>query len=64
MLFEEAFFETIPGVVNATGCGGETENPTYRDICSGLTGHVETVEVTFNEKTFHMKRSWRCFCLP
>jgi len=48
----EAIFETIPGVVNATSgyCGGETENPTYRDICSGLTGHAETVEVTFNER--------------
>ena len=48
----EAIFETIPGVVNATSgyCGGETENPTYRDICSGVTGHAETVEVTFNEK--------------
>ena len=48
----EAIFETIPGVIDATSgyCGGETENPTYRDICSGLTGHAETVEVTFSEK--------------
>ena len=48
----EAIFETIPGVIEATSgyCGGETENPTYRDICSGFTGHAETVEVTFNEK--------------
>lgn len=49
----EAIFETIPGVINASSgySGGETKNPTYREICSGLTGHAETVEVTFNKKT-------------
>lgn len=48
----EAIFETLPGVVEASSgyCGGETKNPTYREICSGLTGHAETVEVTFNSK--------------
>lgn len=28
--------------------GGKLENPTYRDITSGKTGHAEVVEVTFN----------------
>ncbi|MBL4805018.1 MAG: peptide-methionine (S)-S-oxide reductase MsrA [Alphaproteobacteria bacterium] len=28
--------------------GGELENPTYRDITTGKTGHAEVVEVTFN----------------
>ena len=48
----EAIFETIPGVLNATSgyAGGTTPNPTYRQVCSGLTGYAETVEVTFNEK--------------
>lgn len=48
----EAIFETVPGVVSATSgyCGGETKNPTYREICTGLTGHAEAVEVTFNSK--------------
>jgi peptide-methionine (S)-S-oxide reductase len=49
----EAIFEAVPGVVGATSgySGGETKHPTYREICSGLTGHAETVEVTFNSKT-------------
>ena len=49
----EAIFEAVPGVVSATSgyCGGETKHPTYREICSGLTGHAETVEVTFNSKS-------------
>ena len=48
----EAIFEAVPGVVSATSgyCGGETKNPTYREICTGLTGHAEAVEVTFNSK--------------
>lgn len=49
----EAIFETIPGVIDVTSgyCGGKTENPTYREICTGLTGHAEAVEVTFNSKS-------------
>ena len=48
----EAIFEAVPGVVGATSgySGGETKHPTYREICTGLTGHAEAVEVTFNSK--------------
>ena len=48
----EAIFETIPGVINATSgyAGGTSLNPTYEQVCSGVSGYAETVEVTFNEK--------------
>jgi len=45
----EAIFETVEGVVDAQSgyCGGRVLNPTYAQICSGQTGHAETVKVTF-----------------
>jgi len=46
----EAAYRQIPGVVStAVGyLGGTMENPTYRDVCSGRTGHAEVVEVTYD----------------
>ena len=43
-------FEQVPGVVEtAAGYeGGSIENPTYNDVCSDRTGHVEVVELTFD----------------
>ena len=59
----EAIFETIPGVLNATSgyAGGTRPNPTYRQVCSGLTGYAETVEVTFNEKHVSYKKLLEVF---
>jgi len=46
----EKQFWTIPGVhTTAVGyAGGITPNPTYREVCSGLTGHTEVVLVAFD----------------
>ena len=46
----EAAFRQIDGVIStAVGySGGETPNPTYRDVCSDETGHAEVVEVEFD----------------
>jgi peptide-methionine (S)-S-oxide reductase len=45
----ERKFWRLPGVtVTAVGyAGGFTPNPTYREVCSGLTGHTEVVRVVF-----------------
>lgn len=46
----EKLFWTTPGVTNtASGyMGGYTPNPTYEEVCSGRTGHTETVRVCFD----------------
>jgi peptide-methionine (S)-S-oxide reductase len=46
----EYVFERVPGVLGTeVGYeGGTTENPTYRDVCSHTTGHVEVARVTFD----------------
>ena len=46
----EAEFRKVEGVVEvASGySGGQTENPTYGDVCSGNTGHAEVVEVEYD----------------
>lgn len=46
----ERKFWQLPGVYStAVGyAGGYTQNPTYKEVCSGLTGHTEVVQVVFN----------------
>ncbi len=46
----EATFREVKGVRNARVgyCGGTVANPTYPLVCSGTTGHAESVEVTFD----------------
>ena len=43
----DGVIEVIPGYT-----GGKTENPTYEEVCSGNSGHLEAVEITYDsEKT-------------
>ncbi len=46
----EAAFHQVPGVLDAVSgyTGGTAENPSYRDVCSGRTGHAEAVQVTYD----------------
>jgi peptide methionine sulfoxide reductase msrA/msrB len=46
----ESDFEKVPGVVKVISgyAGGKKENPTYQEVSSGTTGHVEAVQVYFN----------------
>ena len=46
----EAVLEQLDGVLDVTSgfMGGEAENPSYADVCTGSTGHAEVVQVTFD----------------
>ncbi len=46
----EAVYERVRGVtaVESGYCNGSVRNPTYEQVCSGRTGHVEVVQVTFD----------------
>ncbi len=59
----ERKFWKLEGVYStAVGyAGGETPNPTYREVCSGMTGHNETVLVVFDPKTVKYEDLLRTF---
>jgi peptide-methionine (S)-S-oxide reductase len=46
----EAIFQGLPGIksVESGYAAGQTPNPTYKDICTGQTGHAEVVKITFD----------------
>jgi peptide-methionine (S)-S-oxide reductase len=59
----EAIFESVKGVYFAESgyCGGATKNPTYEQICTGQTGHAETVKVVYNPKQVSYETLLRVF---
>ena len=44
------WFKTLPGVISVTSgyMGGTAKKPAYKQVCTGKTGHAETVEVVFD----------------
>lgn len=46
----EAIFEQLDGVISATSgyTGGQTEKPTYKEVCSGETGHAEALQIVYD----------------
>ncbi len=59
----ERVFWKIPGVyVTVVGyAGGHTPNPTYREVCTGMTGHNEVVRVVYDPKTVSYETLLKAF---
>jgi peptide-methionine (S)-S-oxide reductase len=53
----EAVFQEVKGVtaVESGYTGGKTENPTYKDICTGTTGHAEVCKITYDPSVITFK---------
>lgn len=48
----EACFMDLAGVISVTSgyTGGHTENPTYKEVCEGTTGHAEVARIVFDDE--------------
>ena len=48
----EAIFEQLEGVVKVESgyAGGQVKNPSYKDVCTGNTGHAEVIRLTYDPK--------------
>ena len=48
----EALFQQLDGVISATSgySGGHVENPTYKEVCEGTTGHAEVIQIVYDPK--------------
>jgi peptide-methionine (S)-S-oxide reductase len=59
----EAAFSELRGVsaVQSGYAGGHTENPTYKQVCTGTTGHAEVAEVTFDPAVISCEDLLRVF---
>jgi len=59
----EAVFDDVKGVqsVESGYAGGGMDNPSYRDVCTGATGHAEVVQVKFDPQVVSYKEILNVF---
>lgn len=59
----EAVFQQLKGVVKVTSgySGGETKNPTYKEVCDGSTGHAEVCQIVYDPKQISFKELLEAF---
>jgi peptide-methionine (S)-S-oxide reductase len=59
----EAVYDDLEGVLDVVSgySGGGSPNPDYKSVCSGITGHAEVVQVTFDPKVITFKEILEIF---
>lgn len=59
----EADFEKVRGVLGAVSgyTGGSTENPTYKEVSRGGTGHYEAVKITYDSAEVNAEQLYKMF---
>ena len=59
----EAIFQDIKGVESATSgySGGLVKNPSYKEVCTGSTGHAEVVQVVFDPEIVSLEKILEVF---
>ena len=59
----EYFLQKDPGVISVTSgyTGGEVKNPTYKEVCTGNTGHAESVKVVYDPRKTSYEKLLKLF---
>ena len=59
----EAVFQQLNGVEKVTSgySGGHTAKPTYKEVCSGLTGHAEVIQLVYDPSKISFKELLEVF---
>jgi len=59
----DAAYRLVPGVVSVESgySGGRSRNPSYREVCSGDTGHAEVVRVVYDSSVVSLQRLFELF---
>jgi len=59
----EALFQMLPGVKSVTSgyAGGTKENPTYKEVCAGNTGHAEVNQIEYDPKVISFEKLLETF---
>jgi len=59
----EAIFQMLPGVKSVTSgyAGGTKENPTYKEVCRGDTGHAEVIQIEYDSKVVSYEKLLETF---
>jgi peptide-methionine (S)-S-oxide reductase len=59
----EAVFQMIPGVKSVTSgyAGGTKADPTYKEVCSGETGHAEVIQIEYDPKVVSYEKLLKVF---